>query len=106
MASKKHKILRLPELHIFAVLKFMYGYKNNLLPPIFNNFFHRNQDFHNYPTRGSALLRAPKVKTKIAAAFIKKSGSTLWNMYAQQIKNHNNIRSFNKEVITLLLSKY
>ena len=44
-------ILRLPELYIHSVLIFMYKYKNNLLPKIFNNFYLENSSFHSYPTR-------------------------------------------------------
>ena len=52
IALKKLRIMRLPEIHIFAVLIFMYKYRNGILPTTFNNFYSENQDFHRYPTSG------------------------------------------------------
>jgi hypothetical protein len=39
---KLYNLLRLPEIHTHAIAMFMYKYKNNLLPELFNNFFKCN----------------------------------------------------------------
>jgi hypothetical protein len=61
-ASKNLKILRLPDIHTFTILVFMFKYKNDLLPATFNNFYSENSQFHRYPTRGSTQLRIPMAK--------------------------------------------
>jgi hypothetical protein len=58
---------------------FMFKFKNDLLPSLFNNYFSENRNYHRYPTRNALQLRIPKVKTKIANTFIKKSGVAVWN---------------------------
>jgi hypothetical protein len=105
-AFKKLRILRLPELHTFAIMIFMFKYKNGHLPPTFDDFYSENQLFHRYPTRGAKNLRTPRVRTKIASSFIKKTGADLWNMLSPKISNCNKIRIFKKELITLLISDY
>jgi hypothetical protein len=103
---KKLKILKLPDIHTFAVLNFMFKFKNDLLPDTFNDFYQENQVYHRYPTRGANQLRAPKIKTKIAEMFIKNSGAALWNIFSPQINIKDRIKPFKQEVITLLISRY
>jgi hypothetical protein len=105
-ALKKLRNLRLPELHKFIILNFMFKYKNGQLPSTFDNFYCENKDFHRYPTRGANKLHTPKVKTKIATSFIKKSGVDLWNTFSPKITNCTRIGTLKKELITLLISNY
>ena len=64
---KKNRILRLPDIYKNSVGLFMFKFKHELLPDMFNNFFLRNDDFHTYPTRNSKKLRPPLIKTRIAS---------------------------------------
>ena len=41
-----------------------YKYNQHLLPGIFLNMFHRNDDFHQYNTRQQFFLREPIIKTE------------------------------------------
>ena len=55
----KNLILRLPDIYKNSVGLFMFKFKNNLLPNIFDTFFSQNDRFHTYPTRNATQLRAP-----------------------------------------------
>jgi hypothetical protein len=87
LAFKNLRILRLPELNKFSILIFIFKYRNGLLPNTFNNFYKDNRDYHRYPTRGATNLPTPRVYTKIATSFIKKTGVDLWNQYSPKISN-------------------
>ena len=100
------RILRLPELHKFIVLTFMFKYKNNLLPTVFKDFYHENKDYHRYPTRGRNLLRTPRVKSQTASNFIKNTGVSLWNDFSPHITQNSKFGLFKKEIINLLIADY
>jgi hypothetical protein len=106
IASKKLRILRLPDIHTFSILNFMYKFNNGLLPETFNFFFLKNENFHRYPTSSAAQLRTPKAKSRVASSFINKTGATLWNTFSPQLTNYTNMKSFKQELISLLISKY
>jgi hypothetical protein len=75
---------------------FLYKYKNSLLPPTFQNFYVKNREIHNYPTRSANKLRLPLTKTKIASSYVKKTGVEIWAEFSDHI-SHNQKISFLKE---------
>ena len=105
-AFHRLRILRLPELFKYGVLLFMFKFKNNLLPPIFNEFYSVNSAFHRYPTRKANHLRGPKLKTKMAQLFIKNSGAQIWNSYDAKIDHEKSISCFKKDIMEIFLSTY
>jgi hypothetical protein len=100
------RILRIPDIYKFSVIIFMFRYKNGTLPSIFDNYFIENRALHRYPTRKAGNLRPPKLKSKIATSFIRKTGANLWNLYSPRLAQTNKIGPFKKELITLLISNY
>ena len=102
----KLKILRLPELYKFTVLLFVYKYKNNLLPGIFDSFYVMNNQMHQYPTRNAGNFRVPITKLRVASTFVKKVGVSLWNEYADQINHDMKIGLFKKAITNILLDTY
>ena len=98
------KILKLEEIHILTTGIFMYKFKNQLLPAIFNNFFNENREFHSYPTRGANKLRAPKLKSKVAQNFVKKTGADLWNLLEPSININLGLNTFKKHLKVHILS--
>jgi exonuclease III len=105
-AFKNLKILRLPEIYELSVLIFVYKYKNGLLPPPFLNFYTTNRETHHYPTRQAHLFRVPLTKTKMASTFIKKTGVSIWNSFANEITHETRVSTFKTTCTTLLLSRY
>ena len=102
------KILRLPDIHTFSIMIFMFKYKNGLLPSIFNNYFIENSSFHRYPTRKSKQLRIPKVKTKLANSFIKTTGVDKWNDITAEMEllPGTSLNVLKKRLLNLLVLKY
>jgi hypothetical protein len=64
---KELKILKFPDLVTFHISIFMYKFHNNILPSIFESFFTRVDQVHNYRTRSSTSesYYIPKVRTMI-----------------------------------------
>ena len=105
-ACHKLRILRFPDIYKYSALLFMHKYKHGNLPNSFNVFFTENRAFHNYQTRGANNLIPPKVKTKTAQTFIKKTGADLWNEFATILSHTNSIGLFKRELITHLTQQY
>ena len=91
---KQLNILRMPQIRDHTIGLFMYKYRNNLLPDIFNDFFETNKDTHEYNTRNASQLRTPLVKNDLANRFISKTGVLYWNKIEAHIKTDTKISSF------------
>jgi hypothetical protein len=102
----QHHILGLPEIYTHSAATFMYKFKNSLLPCPFDKFFLDNRDFHRYPTRTSALIRIPLVKTKMAENFIIKSGAHIWNNISTEIDVNTIIGPFKTRLKLYLIGKH
>ena len=100
------KMLKLPELYKFAVLLFVYKYKNMLLPLPFNNFFTMNNQIHRHNTRNADNFRVPATKLRMASSFIKKTGVTVWNDLSNRLDHQMKLGKFKTTVNNLLLSSY
>ena len=100
----KMEILKLKEIHSLLIGVFMFKYKTKKLPTIFENFFNENNEFHSYPTRGANRLRPPIYKSKIATNFIKKTGTTLWNIIDPIINSKLSLQTFKKHLKKILLA--
>jgi hypothetical protein len=87
----KFSILRLPEIYLNSIGIFMYKYKTGLLPDIFRNFFHKNNDFHVHNTRNASKLRAPKNITQHATRFIRTTGVAFWNTIEDSISTNQKL---------------
>ena len=107
-AFGKLKMMRLPEIHSYSIMIFMYKYKNGLLPALLNDYFTENSSHHRYPTRNAQQLRIPKVKSKIANSFIKKSGVAMWNKLEERLVPFatSTMGVFKTNLIKFLISNY
>ena len=92
------RILKLEQIHTLIIGIFMYKFKTQSLPTIFDNFFNENREFHSYPTRGANKLRAPKLKYKTAQNFIKKTGADLWNLLESSININLGLNTLKKHL--------
>ena len=77
-----------------------------MMPPSLDAFFRKNNDVHQYNTRGASKLRAPQIKTSMAARFITTTGVTLWNDFSKRIDPSLKISGFKKKSTTLLIENY
>ena len=49
-------ILDIFQVNTFEIAKFMFYYRNNLLPPLLLNLFVTNSQIHNYGTRTAVII--------------------------------------------------
>ena len=103
---KKYSILHLPEIYKLSLSIFMYKFHNSSLPTYFNNLFSQNSNFHNYPTRNSHLLRAPKIKTRLAENFVTTQGVLIWNEISKKFDVNTSLNIFKKNLTKYLLLSY
>lgn len=103
---KKLKMLRLTEIYILATATFMFKFDRNELPPIFNEFFDKNKDFHGHDTRGKDNIRPPALWKRISDQSIKKEGTKLWNIWRTKIGKEMKIGGFKALVKESLLDEY
>jgi hypothetical protein len=104
--SKLLKILRLPDIYTYSVSIFMYKYSHHIMPTSLDNLFLKNNEVHQYNTRGANKLRNPKIRTRLAENFITNSGVKVWNNISQIIDPMQKIGTFKRSLITHLISGY
>ena len=92
----------------------MFKYYLDKLPHVFDDFFTRNNAFHDYPTSQNYKLRVYLSKSELTATIIRKTGVILhnyfyekidiwcsYNVYKKNLKSH----ILNNDVIKLLPSR-
>jgi len=86
---KKLNIIKLYDLVSYHIAVFMYRFKNSLLPPVFDTFFSKMNDIHQYNTRSAAKQSyyLPRVRTNYAKFSIRFQGPKIWNLIDDDIKS-------------------
>jgi hypothetical protein len=82
----------------------MYKYVTGLLPNIFNNFFHKKEDYHLHRTRNATSLRPPRNTTQHATRFIRTTGVALWNTLELSISVNQKIGTFKSHLKKFILN--
>ena len=75
----KLKFLDIYQINTFHILKFMYCYRNNLLPSLFFNLFFTNSQTHGYSTRTANNHRIHHCRTNLKKFTILYQGPKIWN---------------------------
>ena len=76
---KTLKLLKFDYIFILNIGIFMYKYNHKLLPSIFNSFFKRNSEFHEYETSKRNMLIIPFCRTNRIKRTIRYQGVIIWN---------------------------
>ena len=80
-------ILKLKDIYLFNLGKFMFSYVNNMLPRNFNNSILRVNQVHGYNLRSSGLLYVPFCRTKLRQFSVIYQGPTFFNALCSDIRN-------------------
>ena len=84
---KSSKIMKIPDLHTLAQLKFCHKYIGGQLPQYLASIpFNTNDDFHHYDTRHSELLRLPQPRTERGRKCLRNSVPNLLNSLPSDIR--------------------
>ena len=101
-----NKKIRINDLYRFQLGQFMYKFKNNSLPQVFDSLFLQNQSLHDYPTRQSDEFHLPLLRTLLAQKSFIFTGPKFWNSLENDIKNAPPLYTFKNKLKKKLLKAY
>ena len=100
--SKLHNdlhALQVNDIFLQEITSFVCSYLNNKLPVVFEGYYRRFSEVHQYETRGCRnSLIIPKCKSDIGKKTVKIKGCTAWNDVSNELKNIANPKSFRKAI--------
>ena len=101
-------MLRLNDIHKFCKAKFIFKYKNEKLPPNFQNFLVTDRPNHNYGLRNRNKNDYKCIwgKTVYSMKMMQYDGAKIWNEIPDYIKSYTEIKEFSRNYKTLLISYY
>ncbi len=102
----KYKILKVNDMYNLELGAFMFKYSTNGLPNVFNNYFVKRSDIHNYPTRRANDLNLTKNKKCFSDNAVRTSGPILWNSINKSLKMANSLKHFREMYKRELLIDY
>lgn len=82
---RKFKVLKVNQIYLYFVHIFVLKYRYNALPPIFDDFFERNEGIHEHNTRNKHLFRMPLIRLDIRKRMIRSTGVLIYNYISQCI---------------------
>jgi len=81
----------------------MFKYSKSVLPCVFDKYFNRNSDVHNYNTRCNFDLHIPKYKLNVTYKSVKIQGVHIWNHIHKIINVQSSMSAFKKHLKCYLL---
>ena len=102
----KYKILTVNDMYNLELGAFMYKHSTNGLPNVFNDYFVKRSDIHNYPTRRANDLNLTKNKKSFSDNAVRTSGPILWNSINKSLKVASSIKHFREMYKRDLLTNY
>ena len=98
------KILPIYDMISLQNVLFMFKCHNDLLPPMFQNYFKQNCNFHSYGTRNSTNYHIPLFRTSISQHSIFYNGPVQWNDLPESLKSSKSYNYVKQNYKLLLLS--
>ena len=105
---KELKILKLDDIYLFHLGKFMYLFQNNLLQRPFGNLILWTNQVHNYNTRSSNqnLFYVPFCRTNLRQFCVHYQGPFFFNTLNSDIRNASSVSQFKTFLKNYLLSRF
>ena len=100
------KILKLEDIYLFNLGKFIYKYKHNLLPDCFECPLLTVDRVHNYDTRNSKAFYVPTCRTNFRKFSVNYQGSIFFNTLNSEIRNSSSIFIFQAKLKSSIFSGY
>ena len=82
---KAYNLLSLHEIYVYAIQLFMFKFQHKRTPNVFNSFFIRNNEIHDYPTSSSQKLHVPLAKSYYTAKIVRTTGVATYNYFHGKI---------------------
>ena len=101
-------LLKLKDIHKLCKAKFIFKFRNDELPPHFNDFLVTNRPSHSYSLRNQNKNEYKCIwgKTVYSMKMMQFEGAKLWNEIPDYIKSFTEIKEFSRNYKTLLISQY
>ena len=90
---KQSMILKLNDIYLFCLGKFMYLASKNYLPPSLKNLFLINSQMHNYNTRSSKQINIPFCRTRLRQFTVFYQGAVFFNSLDESLQNASSVYS-------------
>ena len=100
---KQLKILKLHNLYLFQVGKFMFLFKKGLLPDVFNDMFPLTNQVHSYITRNSNAFYRFSCRTNMRQFAIRFQGPKFFNTLNRELQNSDKLFRFKTKLKEFLL---
>lgn len=102
----KYNILQLFNIYRYETTLFMYKFKCNNLPSIFDNWFVTSSNLHSYDTRNLWDYHLPLYRKESSKSSMKFSGAYMWNSLDVSLKCSNSKISAYKKLLKKYLSSH
>ena len=83
----------------------MYNFINAKLPRIFDDFFVRNNNIHEYNVRNAGNLHVPFARLDLRKFSTRISGSKTWNSIPCYVKESSSLDLFKQKLKMVLIEK-
>ena len=103
---KELKILKLEDIYLFNLGKFIYQYKHNLLPDCLECPLLTVDQVHNYNTRNSKAFYVSTCRTNFRKFSVNYQGPIFFNSLKSDIRNSSSIFIFQAKLKSLIFSGY
>ena len=100
-----NKLLNVNDINLYMTGIFMYQFKNANLPSIFNRFFVKNRERHEYPIRIADDYYVPYGRLDVRKFSIRITGANAWNEIPNYIQESNSIDLFKQKLRKFLIDK-
>ena len=95
---KEQEILKLSDIYLYQISKFMYLFKRDLIPNYFGDVFTLASQIHSYNTRNSSLFYIPHCRINFRKFSIRFQGPKSFNSLGWEIQNSESINLFGKRI--------
>ena len=101
-------VLKIHDIYILEICKFMFRFKHDLLPNVFSKYFSKHNSIHNYNTRNTSKSNyfLPRKKKTIGQRTLQYRGVKYWNELPDLIKSSCHIYAFSKQLKKYLITSY
>ena len=100
------KTLKLEDIYLFNLGKFMYQHKHNLLPSCLDCPLFTVDQIHYYNTRDSKAFYVPTCRTNFLKFSVNYQGPTLFNTLNSDIRNSSSLSIFQAKLKLFIFSGY
>jgi len=102
----KYNVLTVDDMYLLELGVFMFRFFKNELPAVFNDYFTKRNDIHNYQTRHTNNFNLTHNKKVFADHSIRTSGPIFWNSLDKTIKTSNSSKHLRNQLKQKLISNY